>query len=58
MPALEIYPPPFARGANVLPRKGGSGNGTRRFGLSVRELRVTGSAVKWTAILTGGSPTH
>jgi hypothetical protein len=27
-------------------------------GLSVRELRVTGNAVKRTAILTGGSPTH
>ena len=25
---------------------------------SVRELRVTGNAVEWTAILTGGSPTH
>lgn len=24
MPALEIYPPPFARGAKVLPRKGGA----------------------------------
>jgi hypothetical protein len=24
----------------------------------VRELRVTGNAVEWTAILTGGSPTH
>ena len=27
-------------------------------GLSVRELRVTGNAVKRTAILAGGSPTH
>lgn len=58
MPELEIYPPPFARGANVLPRKGGAEIEHGDLGLSVRELRVTGNAVKWTAILTGGSPTH